>query len=299
MRHVFSGIAIIALTEFAAADFHVVYSNTASGPHGGHGVLCGSEFADMLHLTSGGILEGAEFSLYNSDESPRTLISAVYIAYVYNWNDGDPELVCQVGFEHEVEDLEPGEWVTAGFDHLYSALGQVGITHPVDSTILVSVRFFTCWWDTGLPGFLGQVAFGPPTIGDSDDNYWVHGIDGWDPRSFDGDPIANFYWTIEVYRCDGAGEAGKYCTADIYPNDGDGIWNPLYSDDGDCTVDLLDLAQLLGHYGTTSGATREDGDVYPENGDGTVDLFDLAELLGQFGNDCSLAAPVTALGTSP
>ena len=54
--------------------------------------------------------------------------------------------------------------------------------------------------------------------------------------------------------------------------------------DGDGDVDLTDLAQLLGHYGTPSGATYEDGDL---DGDGDVDLADLAELLGNYGQwDC-------------
>lgn len=50
--------------------------------------------------------------------------------------------------------------------------------------------------------------------------------------------------------------------------------------DHDGDVDLSDLAQLLGHYGTTSGATYEDGDF---DYDGDVDLSDLAELLGNYG----------------
>ena len=54
--------------------------------------------------------------------------------------------------------------------------------------------------------------------------------------------------------------------------------------DGDGDVDLADLSQLLGHYGTPSGATYEDGDL---DGDGDVDLADLAELLGNYGQwDC-------------
>jgi hypothetical protein len=50
--------------------------------------------------------------------------------------------------------------------------------------------------------------------------------------------------------------------------------------DHDGEVDLADLAQLLGGYGTTSGACFEDGD---QNYDGDVDLADLAELLGSYG----------------
>jgi len=71
--------------------------------------------------------------------------------------------------------------------------------------------------------------------------------------------------------CPNPGDSGNYCTADI-----DGS--------GDCIVGLADLAQLLGHYGTTSGAEHDDGDL---DGDGDVDLSDLAALLGQYGDDCN------------
>jgi hypothetical protein len=53
--------------------------------------------------------------------------------------------------------------------------------------------------------------------------------------------------------------------------------------DGDGDVDLTDLAQLLAHYGMTSGATYEDGDL---DGDEDVDLTDLAALLANYGTTC-------------
>ncbi|MBU0617624.1 MAG: choice-of-anchor J domain-containing protein, partial [Planctomycetes bacterium] len=53
--------------------------------------------------------------------------------------------------------------------------------------------------------------------------------------------------------------------------------------DGDDDIDLADLAQLLAHYGTTSGASYEDGDL---DGDGDVDLADLAALLAVYGTTC-------------
>ena len=53
--------------------------------------------------------------------------------------------------------------------------------------------------------------------------------------------------------------------------------------DGDCDVDLADLAQLLGNYGMTSGASYEDGDL---DEDGDVDLADLAALLAVYGTTC-------------
>lgn len=45
-------------------------------------------------------------------------------------------------------------------------------------------------------------------------------------------------------------------------------------------VTLADLAQLLGHYGTTAGASYEDGDI---DLDDDVDIADLAELLAHYG----------------
>jgi subtilisin family serine protease len=53
--------------------------------------------------------------------------------------------------------------------------------------------------------------------------------------------------------------------------------------DGDRDVDLADLAQLLAHYGMTSGAEYEDGDL---DADGDVDLTDLAALLAAYGTSC-------------
>jgi len=93
------------------------------------------------------------------------------------------------------------------------------------------------------------------------------------------EPYAQFY--MELYgayvptECPNAGDAHKYCWADI-----DGSF--------DCLVDPADLTQLLSNYGVISGAERLDGDLQPYPwGDGDVDLADLAELLRQYGDDCN------------
>lgn len=52
---------------------------------------------------------------------------------------------------------------------------------------------------------------------------------------------------------------------------------------GDGVINLIDLATLLAHYGTTSGARPRDGDL---NCDGDVDLSDLAALLAVYGTTC-------------
>lgn len=53
--------------------------------------------------------------------------------------------------------------------------------------------------------------------------------------------------------------------------------------DRDRDVDIADLAALLAHYGTASGAGYESGDL---DGDGDVDLSDLATLLSLYGLNC-------------
>jgi photosystem II stability/assembly factor-like uncharacterized protein len=52
---------------------------------------------------------------------------------------------------------------------------------------------------------------------------------------------------------------------------------------GDGVVDLGDLATLLTHFGTASGATPADGDL---DGDGDVELDDLTSFLAAFGSTC-------------
>ena len=53
--------------------------------------------------------------------------------------------------------------------------------------------------------------------------------------------------------------------------------------DGDCDVDLTDLAFLLINFGTPTGMTNAQGDT---DGDGDVDLTDLAQVLIRFGLVC-------------
>jgi hypothetical protein len=93
-------------------------------------------------------------------------------------------------------------------------------------------------------------------------------------------------WHTALGGCPNPGGSGNFCTADCFPNNGDGFWD--YTVDGDCIVNIQDLSQLLGNYGMTTGATREDGDVYPQPaGDGAVNIQDLSELLGQYGDNCN------------
>jgi WD40 repeat protein len=97
---------------------------------------------------------------------------------------------------------------------------------------------------------------------------------------FDVDIAAACNGDVYVSACGkhvNANEQGR--GADLYAIRIDSPYPPGDLDfDGD--VDLTDLAQLLAHYGMTSGATYEDGDL---DCDGDVDLGDLAALLANYG----------------
>ncbi len=56
--------------------------------------------------------------------------------------------------------------------------------------------------------------------------------------------------------------------------------------DASGAIDLSDLGALLSNYGTTGGATTEQGDIEPDGGDGDVDLGDLGLLLSLYGSAC-------------
>jgi hypothetical protein len=114
------------------------------------------------------------------------------------------------------------------------------------------------------------------------------------------DDFAIDWWTIdgggEMFTAGGdfelSGTVGQPDASELVMTGGDfelagGFWWGtcfLLGDlDHNGSVNISDLAQLLGNYGTTSGATYEDGDL---DFDGDVDLSDLAALLGVYGTTC-------------
>ncbi len=175
---------------------------------------------------------------------------------------------------------------------------------------------------TGLEDFITDIRYGPIGLaadGDAGHLYWTKNhvdlnlgrvlrknIDGSggatvisevDPEALLLDlPAGKVYWTTWDYegppwtiqRCNLDGSEFETLPVDTVLPGGIAILPttevPCPGDlDGDNDVDLADLAELLGHYGLTEGATYEDGDL---DGDGDVDLADLADLLGVYGTTC-------------
>jgi hypothetical protein len=109
--------------------------------------------------------------------------------------------------------------------------------------------------------------------------YNTNGVNGAIPASQDAYIALDFRFNLA---------AGRTTGFDVYFTYGasapPAIAAPCYGDtNGDGLVDLTDLANLLGAFGTTSGATLDLGDI---DGNGAVDLADLATLLGRFGSSC-------------
>ena len=96
----------------------------------------------------------------------------------------------------------------------------------------------------------------------------------WDiDGDFEPDYIADFS-ANNVYPPYGADYNG-FVLARVWPCPGDL--------DHNLVVDLADLQRLLSSYGTTLGASFEEGDM---DGDGDVDLADLQRLLSAYGTTC-------------
>jgi hypothetical protein len=139
---------------------------------------------------------------------------------------------------------------------------------------------YSFWFSVNTPG-----AVHGPAIAIYDPNF-APGADEWYDLFRDANyvgtyslgPFRQLYWAMSATPCPNRGASGKFCIADI-----DGSF--------DCIVSLSDLAVLLAHYGTTTGATPLMGDIEPYDewfpGDGDVDLDDLSELLSQYGDDCN------------
>jgi len=97
-----------------------------------------------------------------------------------------------------------------------------------------------------------------------------------------------YYLRIGDYDCNGndAGDADDIALGTSDDVNADGIPDEcqcLRDLDGNGSIGLGDLSALLTNYGTSSGATPEDGDL---DGDGDVDLADLSAVLEAFGAGC-------------
>jgi hypothetical protein len=116
------------------------------------------------------------------------------------------------------------------------------------------------------------------------------GLNYWIVAESDSPPFNDGVWNIAAHGSgfmantdlDGEWYPGSMSAVTCTIVEGTSASDLLGDLDGDCDVDLADLAILLANYGT-SGADPEDGDI---DDDGDVDLADLAALLAHYGEVC-------------
>jgi hypothetical protein len=157
-------------------------------------------------------------------------------------------------------------------------LESINYGTPVDAIAAIPDVVGDRYWEMVVGGRNGRVTCYSGGIGaDCNDN----GVPDWqDIADCGGDPACS--------DCNLNGVPDECDIADGTSRDDDGNGVPDECDcpgdlDGDWTIDLADLAQLLAHYDTASGASYVDGDI---DFDGDVDLADLAALLAVYDTTC-------------
>jgi len=159
-----------------------------------------------------------------------------------------------------------------------TVLDSLNYGTPVDAIAAIPDIVGDRSWEMVVGGRNGLVTCFSGGIG-ADCN--GNGIPDWqDIAECEGDPACG--------DCNNNGIPDECDIADGTSADDNGNGVPDECDcpgdlDGDWDIDLSDLAQLLAHYGTVSGASYADGDI---DFDGDVDLSDLAALLANYGTSC-------------
>jgi hypothetical protein len=177
----------------------LVYANVSNGPSYGYSRVPGTQIGDELLLTQGGILDAFGFSVYNSVSSIGSLMTADLTIDFWNFSGTNPARTLAGTFAFDDYDFGPaglpvGDYATFLVTGVSNAQ-TISLTNDVLAILTISDV-------TGGADRVGQLLFDPPTVGASDDYFYVNntGIgdteDGW--YWFGGNPVANFYWSIEV-----------------------------------------------------------------------------------------------------
>jgi hypothetical protein len=204
----------------------------------------GAAYGDDAHLTSGGPLSMLSFWYYDPAGGPA--LTQVTVSFYENdanntnFPGGNPSPALL------------GAYTITGLPGDGAHLVMYAVTPPITLPRDVWVEF-----DFSNSTEAGLILYNPPTIGTSQDLFYVHGVSKF---VFGYPYVANFGLGLAI-------NTELPCPGDL---------------NHDRQRNLDDLAAMLANYGL-SGATPEQGDI---NGDGTVNLDDLAGLLSVYGIPC-------------
>lgn len=175
----------------------LVYSNFANGPTAGYSKPAGAQIGDELYLTQGGILNEVGLSVYNGSSSAGLLDTADLTMDFWNYTGigwGYEKVGTLFYDDFSLGGLPPGYYAAYTFGDIASSQ-TINLTDDIIAVLTLSDL-------TGGATRVGQVLFDPPTVGSSDDNFYMNDLaaggtsDGW--FWFGGSPVANFGWSIEV-----------------------------------------------------------------------------------------------------
>ena len=197
-----------------------------------------------------------------SDNDPNSIKTISNLEAIISW---DPQYVQLLG------NVDPGTpaWYFSGFympdyynlnesnppqdgDGIYSAFGQPDSLPDAtpEGLLITTFEFDTLAESTGTTIDILETAGSPPGR----------------TRVFSG-AGPNLEVTGDLVGCT-VGIVHVTCPGDL---------------NGDLAINIQDLAELLGNYGTTTGASPQEGDL---DCDGDIDLSDLAALLAVYGTSC-------------
>lgn len=198
---------------------------------------------------------GPEIQVGSLDPNDPNSLGAITIDYngYTETDDWDPNAVIIVDTTSYTENTP-----IARVYRVTNCNGDLDNDEDLDGDDLTAIALSGPAFAASHPGLLGSRL----SHGDVDDTGYIDGVDEDFLEWFVDDLCSECMDDTEFTAC----------YADIAPETNDGV------------VGLGDLAALLAGYGTTSGATREDGDM---DLDGDVQLSDLATLLGVYGEECS------------
>jgi hypothetical protein len=194
------GLALWICVAAAPARAGVlVYADVSNGPTGGYATAPGTQIGDELLMTQGGILDSFGFSVYNSNSSSGSLMTADLT--IDFWNYSDTKTAQTLAGTVAFDDYSFGPAGLTTGDYATFLVAGVSNSQTISLTNDV-LAILTIGNVTGGADRVGQVLFDPPTVGSSGDYFYKNntGIggsdDGW--YWFNGNPVANFYWSIEV-----------------------------------------------------------------------------------------------------
>jgi hypothetical protein len=163
----------------------LVYSNVSNSTSYSCSFGVGSEVGDDLAMTEGGTLDTFYFSVVNPSNSAGPLTTGDLTLRFYNWNGSDYVGAGALGSIGETFNLATGEGSVFVTENLASS--NIVLTADILATLEITNA-------RGGATQIGQLLYDPPTVGTSQDMFYMDGSWYW----FGGDPKANLYSRIGV-----------------------------------------------------------------------------------------------------